>query len=60
MHGNWSGLILAVFIGLGIAWVWNKGRSKWGKAANGKTLIGTAVAVGVILLLAYTASRGHH
>ncbi|MCL2585782.1 MAG: hypothetical protein FWE35_25395 [Streptosporangiales bacterium] len=60
MHGNWSGLILAVFIGLGIAWVFNKGRSKWGKAANGKTLVGTAVAVAVILLIIYSAATAHH
>lgn len=59
MQGNWGGLILAVFIGLGIAWVWNKGRAKWGKTANGKTLIGTAVAVAVILLIIYSASTSH-
>lgn len=60
MSGNWSGLILAVFIGLGIAWLWNKGRGKWGKSANAKTLIGTAIAVAVILLIVYSAHTAHH
>lgn len=59
MHGNWSGLILAVFIGLGIAWVFNKGRAKWGKPATGKTLVGTAVAVAVILLVIFAAHSSH-
>jgi hypothetical protein len=60
MHNNWGGLILALLIGLGIAWVYNKGRKKFGSSANGKTLIGAAVVIAVILILIFDASHSPH
>ena len=56
MGSDWSGLILALLIGFGIAWVYNKGRKKFGSSANGKTLIGAAVVVALVLFLIYGAS----
>lgn len=60
MHSNWSGLILALLIGLAVAWVYNKGRKKFGATANGKTLLGAAVVVALILILIYGASHTPH
>lgn len=60
MHSNWGGLILALFIGLGIAWVYNKGRKKFGAAANGKTLLGAAIVIAVVLILIFGASHTPH
>lgn len=60
MQSNWSGLILAFAIGLGVAWVYNKGRKKVGSPANGKTLLGAAVVVALILILIFGASHTPH
>lgn len=49
---NLSGLILLVFIAIGVGWLWNKGRKKIGFPANGKTW-GIAVFVIVILIMLY-------
>jgi hypothetical protein len=60
MHNNWGGLILALLIGLGIAWVYNKGRKKFGSSANGKTLIGAAIVIAIILILIFDAGHTPH
>ena len=57
---NYSGIILALLIGLGVAWLWNKGRKKWGASSNGKTLIGAAIVIAVVLFLIYDASQTPH
>jgi hypothetical protein len=57
---NWGGLILALFIGLGVAWVYNKGRKKFGASANGKTLIVGTIVVAIILILIFDASHTPH
>ncbi|HEY1703519.1 MAG TPA: hypothetical protein VGG75_27770 [Trebonia sp.] len=54
---DYSGLILAALIALGIGWVWNKGRKKFGKPANGKTHLLSALAFFLILLIAFDATR---
>lgn len=60
-HGsNFSGLILALLIGLGIAWVFKKGKAKFGGSANNKTLLGTAVVVALVLFLIFGASHTPH
>lgn len=60
MQSNWDGLILAFAIGLGVAWVYNKGRKKFGSPANGKTLLGAAVVVALLLFLIFGASHTPH
>jgi hypothetical protein len=60
MGSNWSGLILVAVIALGLAWVWNKGRKKFGSSANGKSLLTGAVVIGVILILLFGASHTPH
>lgn len=60
MQNNWGGLILALLIGLGVAWLFSKGRKKFGSPAKGKTLIGTVVVVAIILILIYDASHTAH
>ncbi|MBO0819697.1 MAG: hypothetical protein J2P26_02475 [Nocardiopsaceae bacterium] len=60
MGSDWSGIILALLIGLGVAWVYNKGRKKFGSSANGKTLITAAVVVAVVLFLLFGASHTPH
>jgi hypothetical protein len=54
---DYSGLILAAFIALGIGWVWNKGRKRFGKSANAKTHLLSALAFFIILLIAFDATR---
>lgn len=57
---NYSGIVLALLIGLGVAWLWNKGRKKWGASSNGKTLIAAAIVIALILFLIYGASHTPH
>jgi hypothetical protein len=60
MGSNWSGLILVAIIALGLSWVWNKGRKKFGSSATGKSLLTGAVVIGVILILLFGASHTPH
>ena len=53
-----SGIILAVLISLGVAWLWSKGRQKMKLPVTGKHWAWIIVAVVVILAIAYGAS-GH-
>jgi hypothetical protein len=55
-----SGLILVALIGAGIGWFWNKGRKKFGFTANGKTWIGAAIGIAVLLILMFGASHTPH
>lgn len=55
-----SGLILLVFIAIGLGWFWNKGRKKFGFAANGKTWLYAVIAIVILIGLAYGASHSHH
>jgi len=60
MGSNWSGLILVAVIALGLGWVWNRGRKRFGSKTNGKTLLTAAVVIGVILILLFGASHTPH
>jgi hypothetical protein len=53
-----DGIILLVLIGIGVAWLVTKGRTKMKLPVNGKTWGFIIVAVVVLLAIAYGAS-GH-
>ena len=55
-----TGVILAVFIGIGVAWLWTRGRRRLGLSVNGKTWIGVIVGFVVIVALAYGATHTQH
>jgi hypothetical protein len=56
----YSGLILAVFIGFGVAWLWTRGRRKLGMPVNGKHWTGVIIVFVVLVVLAYGASHTAH
>ena len=56
----YSGLILAVFIGVGVAWLWTRGRRKLGLPVNGKHWGAVIVVFVVLMVLAYGASHTKH
>lgn len=56
----YSGLILAAFIGIGVAWLWTRGRRKMGLPVNGKTWIGVVIVFVVLVVLTYGASHTAH
>jgi hypothetical protein len=56
----YSGLILAVFIGIGVAWLWTRGRRRLGLAVNGKHWGGVIIVFVVLVVLAYGASQFKH
>ncbi len=55
-----SGLILLVFIGFGVAWLWTRGRRRLGLPVNGKIWVAVIVVFVVIMSLAYGASHSSH
>ena len=55
-----SGLILLVFIGIGVAWLWTRGRRRLGLAVNGKTWAAVIIVFVVLIALAYGASHTQH
>jgi hypothetical protein len=57
---NLSGLILLVFIAIGVGWFWNKGRKKIGFPANGKTWGAAIFVIVVILALMFGATHTPH
>ncbi|MGH3166094.1 MAG: hypothetical protein ACRDN0_09400 [Trebonia sp.] len=57
---NLSGLILLVFIAIGIGWVWNRGRKKLGFPANGKTWAVAIFVIVVVIMLVFGASHTPH
>ena len=56
----YSGLILAVFIGFGVAWLWTRGRRRLGLPVNGKHWGAVIVVFVVLMVLAYGASHTPH
>jgi hypothetical protein len=57
---NFSGIILLVFIAIGIGWFWNKGRKKIGFPSNGKTWGAAILVVIVLIMLYYGATHTAH
>lgn len=57
---DYSGLILAAFIGLGIAWLWQRGRKKLNFSVKGKHWWTVVVVVVVVLVLFWGGSHGQH
>ena len=56
----YSGLILAVFIGIGVAWLWTRGRRRLGLPVTGKHWGAVIVVFVVIVAIAYGASHTPH
>ncbi len=56
----YSGLILLVFIGLGVAWLWTRGRRRLGLPVNGKHWGAVIIVFAVLMSLAYGASQFKH
>lgn len=52
-----SGLILLVFIGVFVAWFWNRGRHKLGLPVKGKHWGAVIIIFVVLMVLAYGASH---
>ena len=55
-----TGVILAVFIGIGVAWLWTRGRRRMGLPVNGKTWVAVVVVFVVLMALAYGATHTAH
>ncbi len=56
----YSGLILLVFIGIGVAWLWTRGRRRIGLPVNGKHWGAVIVIFVVLMVLAYGATHTPH
>ncbi len=56
----YSGLILLVFIGLGVAWLFTRLRRRMGLAVNGKTWLTIVVVFAVIMSIAYGTTQFKH
>jgi hypothetical protein len=56
----YAGLILAAFIGLGVAWLWTKIRRRFGLPVNGKHWTAVVIVFVVVMVLAYGASHTKH
>jgi predicted CDP-diglyceride synthetase/phosphatidate cytidylyltransferase len=57
---DYSGLILAALIGLGIAWLWQRGRKKMNFSVKGKHWWVVVIVVVVVLVLIYGGSHTPH
>ncbi len=55
-----SGIVLMVLIGLGVAWVWTRGRKRLSLPVSGKHWIAVIIIVVVLLALFYGASHTAH
>ena len=55
-----TGVILAVFIGCGVAWLVTRGRRRLGLPVNGKTWVAIIVVFVVVISLAYGATHTPH
>ncbi len=55
-----SGIILLVLIGLGVAWLWTRGRKRLSLPVNGKHWGAVIIVVVVLLALFYGASHTQH
>jgi hypothetical protein len=56
----YSGLILAAFIGLGVAWLFTRIRRRMGMPVNGKHWTAAVLVFVVLMVLAYGASHTPH
>jgi predicted PurR-regulated permease PerM len=56
----YTGLILAAFIGLGVAWLFTRIRRRMGMPVNGKHWAAVVVVFVVLVVLAYGASHTQH
>jgi hypothetical protein len=56
----YEGLILAVLIGLGVAWLFTRIRRRMGMPVNGKHWLAAVVVFVVVIVLAYGASHTPH
>jgi uncharacterized membrane protein len=54
---DYSGLILAAFIGLGVAWLWQRVGKKMNLSVKGKHWWWVAIAVFIVLCVAFGASH---
>jgi hypothetical protein len=54
---NYSGLILAAFIGLGVAWLWQRVGRKMNLPVKGKHWWWVAIAVFIVLCVLFGASH---
>lgn len=55
-----SGIVLLVLIGLGVAWLWTRGRKRLSLPVNGKHWGAVIIVVVVLLALFYGASHTQH
>jgi hypothetical protein len=55
-----SGLILAVLIGLGVAWLWSRVGKRFNVSVKGKQWVIITIIVVVVLLLLYGSSHSSH
>jgi hypothetical protein len=56
----YSGLILAVLIGAGVAWLFTRTRRKMGLSVTGKHWTAAIIVFVVLIVLAYGASHTPH
>jgi hypothetical protein len=56
----YSGLILAAFIGLGVAWLFTRIRRRMGMPVNGKHWVAAVIVFVVLVVLAFGASHTPH
>jgi hypothetical protein len=56
----YDGLILAVLIGVGVAWLFTRGRRRMGLPVNGKHWGAAIVVLVVVIVLAFGASHTPH
>jgi len=57
---DYSGLILAVLIGILIAWGWQRARKKMNFPVKGKHWVSVAIIVAIVLCLLFGASHTPH
>jgi len=55
-----SGVILLVLIGVGVAWLFIRGRKRLNLPVTGKHWIGAIVIVVIVLALLYGSRHGAH
>ena len=55
-----SGIILLVLIGVGVAWLFTRGRKRLNMPVTGKHWIGAIVIVVLVLALLYGSRNGAH
>jgi hypothetical protein len=55
-----SGIVLLVLIGVGVAWLFTRGRKRLNMPVTGKHWIGAIVIVVIVLALLYGSRHGAH